>query len=63
MQLDAAIGEEDERGRSNRGLSHVENLYPLPHGNRSAFEVHMLEEPVHVRCRDALAAFGGYFLQ
>ena len=56
VQLNIAVGEEDERRRRNRSLSHVINADALVHGHRSPLEVDLIEEAVHLARSDALAA-------
>ena len=63
MQLYFAVGEDDERRRSDRGLGHVENPDLLPRGYRGALEIDVLEEAVHFAGADALAALAGDFFQ
>jgi hypothetical protein len=48
VQLHAAVGEEDEGRRSDRGLRHVENLYALTHRDRCSFEIDVFKESVHL---------------
>jgi hypothetical protein len=60
VQLDVAVGEEDEGGRGDGGLGHVEDANALGHGHRRALEVDLVEEAVHLPGGDALAALGGH---
>src|SRR5271167_3475605 len=59
VQLDGAVGEKYERGRSNRGLRHVQNFHALAHRDGCPFEIHPLNEAVHLRGGHALAPLGG----
>src|SRR5271165_3089726 len=56
VQLDGAIGEQNEPRRRDRGLRHVINLHPFGDGNRGALEVDAAEEAIHLTGADALAA-------
>ena len=59
MKLDVAIGEEDERGRRDRGLGHVEDANALGHRHRRALEVDLVQEAVHLAGGDALTPLLG----
>ena len=58
MQLDVAVGEEDEGGRGDGGLRHVEDADALRHGYWCALEIDLVEKAIHLSGGDALAAFG-----
>ena len=59
MELDVAVGEEDEGGRGDGGLRHVIDFDAAVHGDRGALEVDVGEEAVHLAGGDALAALAG----
>ena len=59
VELDVAVGEEDEGGRGDGGLRHVIDLDAAVHGDRGALEVDVGEEAVHLAGGDALAALAG----
>src|SRR5215469_9009911 len=62
VQLYLAVRKQDERGRSDRGLRHIEDFHPLAHGHRGAIEINPLEKSVHLRGRDPLAPLGRHLL-
>src|SRR3954447_26011805 len=57
VQLDVAVREEDKSGRRNGSLCEVEDAHTLRHRHRSAFEIDVLEEAVHLSRWDTLATF------
>src|ERR1700687_1951848 len=63
VQLHLTVGEEHDRWRGDGGLGEVENPHALFHGDGRAVEIDMFQEAVHLARGDALAAFGGDFLE
>ena len=59
VELDVAVGEEDEGGRGDGGLRHIVDADAAVHGDRGALEVDAGEEAVHLAGGDALAALAG----
>jgi len=59
VELDVAVGEEDEGGRGDGGLGHVIDFDAAVHGDGGALEVDVGEEAVHLAGGDALAALAG----
>src|SRR5579864_336008 len=63
VQLHLPVGEQDERGWRNRGLGQVENLHALPHWNRGAIKINVLQEAIHFAGGDSFSPLGRDLLQ
>ena len=66
MKFNIAIGKQHKGWRRHRSLRHVKNSYPPGHRHGRALKINLVEEPVHLSRRYALAPLGGhgqYFMQ
>src|SRR6185437_1435104 len=58
MQFHILVGEENKGRRSDLRLRHVEDANLLAIRDSSSLKIHALNEPVHLRRANALAALG-----
>src|SRR5581483_4511760 len=60
VQRRNAIRKQDERWRRHRSLRHIKNANPLRIRNARSLEINMLQEPIHLACRDPFSPFPSY---